>query len=84
MTAHSDFAALLTAIDAGDDERCEALVQRLTPADSHLVIPLAADADSDRRWWAVRALALVGADNAVPALVSCLETTIPVCAPPPQ
>ena len=72
MTAPSDFPALAAAIDAGDDERCEALVQRLTPADSHLLIPLAADADPDRRWWAVRALALVGADSAVPVLVSCL------------
>ena len=77
MTAHSDFAALLTAIDAGDDERCEALVQRLTSADSQLTIPLAADADSDRRWWAVRALALVGADSAVPALVNCLDDDDP-------
>ena len=77
MTAHSDFAALLTAIDAGDDERCEALVQRLTSADSQLTIPLAADADSDRRWWAVRALALVGAASAVPALVNCLDDDDP-------
>ena len=77
MTAPSDFPALAAAIDAGDDERCEALVQRLTPTDSHLLIPLATDADPDRRWWAVRALALVGADSAVPALVSCLDDADP-------
>jgi HEAT repeat protein len=77
VTAQSGFAALVAAIDAGDDERCEALVHGFTPADSPLLIALAADADSDRRWWAVRGLALVGAASAVPVLASCLDDADP-------
>ncbi len=77
MTEHNELAILLDAIDAGDDERCEALVHGFTPADSPLLIPLATDADSDRRWWAVRALALVGAASAVPVLAGCLDDADP-------
>jgi HEAT repeat protein len=77
MNEQPAVAPLMTAIDAGDDARCEALVHDLTPADSPLLVTLAADGDPDRRWWAVRALALVGADGAVPALVHCLADDDP-------
>jgi len=68
----STLLALIRAIDAEDDEACEALVQALTAADSPPLIVLAADPAADRRWWAVRALAAVGADTAAPALAHCL------------
>jgi Uri superfamily endonuclease len=54
--------ALLDAIDAGDDEAAERVAQTcagqtvLLPA----LRPLLADADPDRRWWAVRTLAVIG------------------------
>ncbi len=77
MSAYADFTAWAAAIDAGDDERCEALVHNLTVHTAPHLAALAADADPDRRWWAVRALALVGAADAVPALAACLEDADP-------
>lgn len=58
--------ALLSALAAGDDEAAEAAAQAcagradLIPA----LLPLLADADADRRWWGVRALALMGGAEA--------------------
>jgi HEAT repeat protein len=58
--------ALLEAIARGDDEAAEAVAQacagqpRLLPA----LRPLLADSDTDRRWWAVRTLALIGGPEA--------------------
>ncbi len=57
---------LLDALAAADDDAAEAAAQamenraELLPA----LRPLLADADPDRRWWGVRALALVGGPEA--------------------
>ncbi len=66
--------SLLDAVASGDDEKAEAGAracagqQRLLPA----LRPLLADVDDDRRWWAVRALALIGGPQAGPLLVERL------------
>lgn len=58
--------ALLDAISAGDDAAAEDAARAcagraaLLPA----LRPLLADADTDRRWWAVRTLALIGGEEA--------------------
>lgn len=77
MTSDKTAATLakwLAAVDAGDDTRAEALVASLSPQDAAALLVLADPPDGDRRWWAVRALAAVGGDAAVPALVAALES----------
>jgi Uri superfamily endonuclease len=73
--AHVDtIQALLDAIETGDDEVAERVAQASTgqmvllPALS----PLLADADPDRRWWAVRTLAVIGGEEAGALLMSHL------------
>lgn len=67
--------ALLDAIDTGDDEAAEGRARAcagragIVPA----LRPLLTDADPDRRWWAVRALAAIGGDEAI-ALLSARLT----------
>ena len=67
--------ALLDAIDAGDDEAAERLA--LTCAGQTALLPalrpLLADAEPDRRWWAVRTLAVVGGEEAGALLLSRLS-----------
>ena len=70
----SAFVEWLGAVDAGDDERAEALVAALLPDHEGALLALAASSDADRRWWAVRALAAVGGAGAVPALVTALAS----------
>jgi Uri superfamily endonuclease/HEAT repeat protein len=69
--------ALLDAIQAGDDAATERVAQvcaggagrsGLLPA----LHALLADADADRRWWAVRTLALIGGDESDALLISHL------------
>ena len=62
----------LAALQQGDDAACEAAVNALTPADEAALLALLDDADPDRRWWAVRALAQVGGGDAVPAVAPAL------------
>jgi HEAT repeat protein len=59
----------VAAIDAGVDERTEALVATLGPRDEQALIVLAAE-EGDRRWWALRALASMGADSAADTLAA--------------
>ncbi|MGL4651122.1 MAG: HEAT repeat domain-containing protein [Caldilineaceae bacterium] len=61
--------AFVAAIDAGVDEATEALVSTLAPADESALVALAAK-PGDHRWWALRALAAVGADAAATALAT--------------
>jgi HEAT repeat protein len=67
--------ALLEAVAAGDDEAAERAARACTgqawllPA----LRPLLADDNADRRWWAVRVLALLGSQAAVPPLVEELR-----------
>jgi len=58
--------ALLDAIAADDDEEAERIA-RLFAIQPHVLPalrPLLADPDANRRWWAVRSLALIGGDEA--------------------
>jgi HEAT repeat protein len=65
---------LLDAITTGDDVATERAAQAcagqiaLLPA----LRPLLAAADANRRWWAVRTLALIGGEEALPLLVERL------------
>ena len=65
---------LLDAVASGDDEKAEETARactghpRLLPA----LRPLLADADDDRRWWAVRTLSLIGSAHAGLLLVDKL------------
>jgi len=62
---------LLDAIAAGDDEAAERAAQACAGQTALLpaLRPLLADADPDRRWWAVRALAAVGGTEAGALLI---------------
>ena len=66
--------ALLDAISAGDDEAAERVAQACSGQTTLLpaLRPLLADANPDRRWWAVRALAAVGGADAVDRLTAHL------------
>jgi HEAT repeat protein len=65
---------LLDAVAFGDDEKAEETAQAC--AGQHRLLPalraLLTDADDDRRWWAVRTLALIGSGQAAPLLVAKL------------
>jgi len=67
--------ALLEAVAAGDDEAAERAARACTgqawllPA----LRPLLADGDPDRRWWAVRVLALLDNEEAAPLLIERLH-----------
>lgn len=67
--------ALLEAIARDDDEATEVIAQAcarqrgLVPA----LRPLLADNDTDRRWWAVRVLALIGGPDAGRLLIGRLR-----------
>ena len=67
--------ALLDAIDAGDDEAAERVAQTCAGQTALLpaLRPLLADADPDRRWWAVRTLAVIGGEEAGALLMSRLS-----------
>ncbi len=67
----------ILAIDAGDDDAAEALVSELTPADEPPLLQLAQSGDTDRRWWAVRGLAVVGSAAAIPAIDAALAADDP-------
>src|SRR5690606_14994385 len=74
---------LMDAAAAGDDERAEALVARLTPDDEPALLALATASDPDRRWWAVRALAAHGsaaAPEVVAAALNDVEANIRAAA----
>ena len=62
---------LVDAIDAADDEAAERAAQACAGETALLpaLRPLLADADSDRRWWAVRTLALIGGPDATTFLL---------------
>ncbi len=67
--------ALLEAVAVGDDEAAERAARACTgqawllPA----LRPLLADGDADRRWWAVRVLALLDSEEAAPLLIERLH-----------
>jgi HEAT repeat protein len=67
--------ALLDAIGAGDDEAAERVAQTCAGQTALLpaLRPLLADAEPDRRWWAVRTLAVIGSDEAGALLMSRLR-----------
>ena len=73
MPSNEPFPALLDAIAAGDDERAEHAALQLTSADEPALLALSQADDSDRRWWAVRGLAICGGEQAVPALLAALD-----------
>lgn len=62
----------LAAIERQDDEETECLSAQLTPADAPALLLLAADEDTERRWWAVRGLALVGGPECMGTLAARL------------
>ena len=68
-------SALIDAIDAGDDAAAECVAQASAgqPALLPALRPFLVDADPDRRWWAVRALAAIGGAEAGPLLMSRLS-----------
>ena len=74
MTESDLVQALLSAVACGDDAATEATVQALAGWQSLLpaLRPLLTDADPDRRWWAVRTLALIGGDNAARLMIERL------------
>jgi Uri superfamily endonuclease len=67
--------ALLDAIGAGDDEAAERVAQSCAGQTALLpaLRPLLADAEPDRRWWAVRTLAVIGGEEAGVLLMSRLH-----------
>lgn len=72
MIYSDTYEAWLAAVQAGDDERAEALVVQLGPADSPALLEQLASSDVDVRWWGVRALALHGPPaSAGPIAAAC-------------
>lgn len=69
----SPFRHLLLAITLDDDEAAEAVIPTLGLHDEADLLALAGDADPDRRWWGLRALAHVGGADAAPILAAALS-----------
>ena len=74
-TPEATVRALLDAISAGEDAAAERIAQTCAGQTALLpaLHPLLADADPDRRWWAVRTLAAIGGAEAGTLLVSRLS-----------
>lgn len=70
LSAH--FQALLAAIAAGDDAQTDRLARQCTAADEYDLLALAASAQAEERWWAVRALAEMGSQAAAGVLADRL------------
>ncbi len=71
-TGKSHFERFRAAVAAEDDDRAEALVALLTPADAPALGRMAAQ-DGHQRWWAIRALAAVGDPSHLPLFLACLD-----------
>lgn len=67
-----DRQQLAQAIRDDDDEAAENAVYGLLPEDEPWLLDMAASADPNRRWWAVRALAFCGSAACVPAVSAAL------------
>jgi HEAT repeat protein len=72
MSENERLTAIVAAIAADDDERVEELVLQLTAAAEPVLRTLLANGTPDQRWWAVRALAHCGTEQALPALLTTL------------
>lgn len=75
-TGKSHWERFRAAVAAQDDEKAEALVALLTPADGPKLLALA-EHDGDSRWWAIRGLAAVGGSEAISAVADALEAADP-------
>lgn len=72
MTTSEAYQTWLAAVRAGDDDRAEALVNRLASADGPALLVQLASNDADDRWWAVRGLAMHGPPAAAqPIAAAC-------------
>lgn len=67
----------LAAIAQQDDDEAERLAAELKPSDTPALQELAASANSEERWWAVRGLALVGGPDSTPELAARLRDEQP-------
>jgi HEAT repeat protein len=72
MNCSIAFQNFISAVDIDNDEQTEQLATRLTVTDEPDLLRLLSNADANRRWWAVRALALCGTQTAIPGLQSAL------------
>ena len=61
-------------LKAGDDEAIEGAVLLLTPLDEGPLLARLDAADSEERWWLLRALAHCGSEQALPKVAAALET----------
>ncbi|MFN8442717.1 MAG: HEAT repeat domain-containing protein [Caldilineaceae bacterium] len=75
MTIITNF--LSAALEANDDV-AESLAAQLTPADEPALLTALDDTNSDVRWWAVRALALIGERASVAPLLHKLDDSDPM------
>jgi HEAT repeat protein len=69
----SDFTLFLQAVDTGDDNAAEQAVSRLIPLHEAHLLKLSDDPSTDRRWWAIRALAEVSDEQALSHLLRALN-----------
>ena len=67
----------LDAVAQEDDDSAERLAGQLAPADAPALLALAASTNSEERWWAVRALALVGGTECIAVLAERLHDEQP-------
>ena len=74
-SAITDF---LSAATKDDDDLSEALATELTSADELPLLDVLHDTNNDLRWWAVRALALVGGEQSVAPLLTKLDDADPL------
>lgn len=64
----------LAMLKAGDDEAIEGAVFLLTPVDEGPLLARLDTADSEERWWLLRALAHCGSEQALPKVAAALDT----------
>ena len=64
----------LAMLKAGDDEAIEGAVLLLTSLDEGPLLARLDAADSEERWWLLRALAHCGSEQALPKVAAALET----------
>ena len=69
---NTHMTTFLAAVDADVDERTEQLAFQLTADDEAALLALLASPSPDRRWWALRGLALCAAARPFPAVADRL------------
>lgn len=77
MPGQDILAQITDAIAADQDKTAESLIHHLTPEAEPILRQWLQTGNADQQWWAVRALAVCGTAESIPALLAALKAPDP-------